>query len=502
MKKLLLFIVLAITTIIGYSQAADYCFRHTATTGNISANWTTIDHPMLNGVSDAQIFVTHNLNADGSTTYSDENIGVNYASGSWVIYNEDVSPMMDSTSYNVYIAGTEANVITYTTTGGNYYELIDHPFLNDNPNAKIVITNDYNTSYNPGTFGVYYSATNKWGIFNEDGATPIPAGFTFNVLLEPALLPHLPTMSYTHESTTGNIIGNYTEIDHPLLNNNPDANFVATHNLSGNAVNVWFDHPIGVWYKTGTNRWTIFTEDTFTFVADVTFNIAIAMPVPSNDESSGAIPLALEPFGTGCSSPVTISNLGATDSSPINGVPTCGSFSGGDIWYYFTAPPSGEVKLFRTVTGNWGALSYGVYLNPSSTSALVCDWIPENQTDFHPIEGLTPGTQYGLRIWEWNNNDFGTEEICLREWVSGAGIADAVIDGFSMYPNPVKDILNLSTANTIDVLNVYNMLGQEVLQSVPSTNQVELDMSSLPSGAYIIKVQAGEQIGSYNLIKE
>jgi len=502
MKKLLLFIALAITTIVGYTQAADFCFRHTATASNITSNWTTIDHPMLNNVSDAQIFVTHNLNADGSTTYSDENIGVNYGGGNmWVIYNEDQSPMQESTSYNVYIAGTEANVITYTATGGSYFELVDHAYLNNNPSAKIVITNDFEGSYNPGTFGVYYAA-DKWGIFNEDGTTPIPAGFTFNILLEPGLLSHSPSISYNHEATSGNISGNWTEIDHPLLNNNPDANFVATHNLSANGLNTWFNHPLGVWYRTGTQRWTIFTEDSTTFITGPTFNIAIAMPVPSNDEASGAIGLTLEPFGTGCSSPVTITNVGATDSAPINSIPTCGSYAGGDIWYHFTAPASGEVKLFRTVTGNWGALSYGVYLLPSSTSELVCGVIPENQSDADPIEGLTPGTTYGLRIWEWNNNDFGTEEICLKEWVHGAGIADTLIDGFSMYPNPVKDILNLSAVNAIDALSIYNMLGQEVLQSNPSTTDVALDMSTLPTGTYIVKVQAGEQIGSYNLIKE
>ncbi len=246
----------------------------------------------------------------------------------------------------------------------------------------------------------------------------------------------------------------------------------------------------------------IFSEDFAALNSDEVFNIALQLPTLSNDDASGSIALTLEPVGGGCNSPVTITNVGATDSSPVNGIPTCGNFSGGDIWYHFTAPASGEVKLFRTVTGNWGALSYGVYLTPSSTSTLVCDYIIGGEESGNAITGLTPGTTYGLRIWEWDNNDFGTEEICLRTWEPGASIADEIIDGFSMYPNPVANTLHLSTLNKIDAISVYNMLGQEVLQNIPSTNQVELDMSNLPSGAYIVKVQAGEQIGSYNLIKE
>ena len=500
MKKLLLFIGFLLAITYSYAQASDIGFLHVATAGNISSNWTTIDHPFLNGNPSAQIFVTHHLINGGP--YSNKSIGVNYGGSNWVIYNEDVSAMAIDTQYNVYIAGTECNVITYTATGGNYYEIIDDPFLNGNPNAKIVITNDYGTGYNPGNFGVYYSGGSQWGIFNEDGLTAIPAGFNFNIIFEPALLGHNSNISYIHNATAGNITGNYTIIDHPLLNNNPDANIIVTHNLSDNGLNVWVDHTLGVWYNTGTNKWTIFTQDTSAFLVDSAFNIAIPMPIPLNDESSGAILLPVEAYGTTCTNPVTITNVGATNSSPINNTPTCGNFAGGDIWYYFTVPPSGEVKLFRTVTGNWGALSYGVYLTPSSTSALVCDFIVGGQPSGNAITGLTPGNQYGLRIWEWDNNDFGTEEICLKNNDPTSSISEAIIDGFSMYPNPVDNILNLTAANTIENISIYNMLGQEVLQTTPSTTQVEIDMSALSTGSYIVKVQAGEQVGSYNLIKQ
>jgi hypothetical protein len=41
-----------------------------------------------------------------------------------------------------------------------------------------------------------------------------------------------------------------------------------------------------------------------------------------------------------------------------------------------------------------------------------------------------------------------------------------------------------------------------VLVSAPSATQVQLDTANLPTGAYIVKVQAGEQTASYNLIKQ
>lgn len=78
-----------------------------------------------------------------------------------------------------------------------------------------------------------------------------------------------------------------------------------------------------------------------------------------------------------------------------------------------------------------------------------------------------------------------------------AGIADSVINGFNMYPNPVNDVLNLKADVNIDTVSIYNMLGQKVLTS----SQTQIDMSALPTGSYIVKVQAGEQVASYNLVK-
>jgi hypothetical protein len=81
-------------------------------------------------------------------------------------------------------------------------------------------------------------------------------------------------------------------------------------------------------------------------------------------------------------------------------------------------------------------------------------------------------------------------------------IANTSIEGFNMYPNPVTNTLNLNAQEQIDAVSIYNMLGQEVLRNTPSATQVQLDMSTLSTGAYIVKVQAGNQLGSYNLIKQ
>lgn len=101
--------------------------------------------------------------------------------------------------------------------------------------------------------------------------------------------------------------------------------------------------------------------------------------------------------------------------------------------------------------------------------------------------------------WAWGA---GLDNFCINTDAPGLGIANEIIDGFAMYPNPVENTLTLKALNAIDAVSVYNMLGQEVMKSTPSATQVQLDMTQLPVGTYVVKVQAGSQLGSYSLIKQ
>lgn len=72
----------------------------------------------------------------------------------------------------------------------------------------------------------------------------------------------------------------------------------------------------------------------------------------------------------------------------------------------------------------------------------------------------------------------------------------------TVYPNPVKDVLNLSYAQNITNVAVYNLLGQKVIEAKQHTNSVQIDMSSLASGSYIVKVASDNQIKSIKIIKQ
>jgi hypothetical protein len=73
---------------------------------------------------------------------------------------------------------------------------------------------------------------------------------------------------------------------------------------------------------------------------------------------------------------------------------------------------------------------------------------------------------------------------------------------FVAYPNPVKDVLNLSYKTEISNVRIINLLGQEVLNTKTNTNDVQVNMSALTAGAYIVNITVEDTVHTIKVIKE
>jgi len=73
---------------------------------------------------------------------------------------------------------------------------------------------------------------------------------------------------------------------------------------------------------------------------------------------------------------------------------------------------------------------------------------------------------------------------------------------FSIYPNPVKNELNLSTkqATTVYSLSIYNTLGQQV--QTTANPEKTIDVTGLKTGNYIVKVSTDKGVSSSKFVKE
>ncbi|MCO6146486.1 T9SS type A sorting domain-containing protein [Flavobacterium sp. NRK1] len=112
---------------------------------------------------------------------------------------------------------------------------------------------------------------------------------------------------------------------------------------------------------------------------------------------------------------------------------------------------------------------------------------------------LTQGTTYYATQTVGNCTSTGIYTVMVDIVLGREGFD---VKAFDFYPNPVKDVLNLSYSTEITSVTVFNLLGQLVVNQNPNTAEVKLDMSSLADGAYVVNVTAGNTVKTIKVIKK
>jgi hypothetical protein len=254
-------------------------FIQVTTAANMSGADTVIDNPLTNGHPDAIILVTPTFNPGNvGGMYDDHPIGVLYNGSKWVIFNQDITLMAVGVAFNVIIPTAGANAFVHKATAGTIHGNrtdIDNPETNGSPNANVFVTPSYNPGGIGGTYemhpiGVYYTG-GKWTIFNQD-ASAMPVNAAFNVFVPPA-----GAGVFLQRATAGNSIHDFTQIDNPLTNGNPNTLVFVTPNYNPGGVGGKYEnHLIGVFYTSGA--WTIFNQDLAAVPANAAFNVLLLVP--------------------------------------------------------------------------------------------------------------------------------------------------------------------------------------------------------------------------------
>lgn len=100
------------------------------------------------------------------------------------------------------------------------------------------------------------------------------------------------------------------------------------------------------------------------------------------------------------------------------------------------------------------------------------------------------------------NGYYGITVDLNIEVLDNLGTVDFDKKTLVIYPNPVKDILNVSFTQNVSDVTVYNLLGQQVLFLNMNANKGQVDMSSLTSGTYLLKVNTESGLQTMKIIKE
>lgn len=82
-----------------------------------------------------------------------------------------------------------------------------------------------------------------------------------------------------------------------------------------------------------------------------------------------------------------------------------------------------------------------------------------------------------------------------------ASTEDIFAANFSVYPNPAKNLINISSVKSIEKAEIFSIIGKRVVSTTSLKNN-KIDVSSLAKGVYILKLVSGDVVGTRKIIIE
>lgn len=196
----------------------------------------------------------------------------------------------------------------------------------------------------------------------------------------------------------------------------------------------------------------------------------------------------------------SFSNIGDIIFASTHGVGVLRSDDHGLSWI---ETPTPNYSVWRTLTSDYTLLSCRDGTGVQKTVDLGATWtdMSEGLTIFHPdasVRSITIHNDYTY-IGTWSNKLFRRpiEQIFTNLKAPVAG------NYFNVYPNPAKDKISISgsfNSNSLIQVYIYDMQGKQLLHDqFANQNTLELDVSFLKNGFYLINVITKSKISSRKL---
>jgi len=166
---------------------------------------------------------------------------------------------------------------------------------------------------------------------------------------------------------------------------------------------------------------------------------------------------------------------------------------------------AGDFAVFSSVNGFVPFGRFSRSLSNKSEELVLCDAFGNivDRVEYHdsPPWPDADGNGFYLKLVseELDNND-------PASWVaSDAVVTSAVIPeslpGVRFYPNPVRDNLTIENGFVIDKIIVLDIYGRQLKIVYPDDTMCRIDMSGLPAGIYLLRVEAGGSVSTAKILK-
>lgn len=114
-----------------------------------------------------------------------------------------------------------------------------------------------------------------------------------------------------------------------------------------------------------------------------------------------------------------------------------------------------------------------------------------------PYDAGSHGDSGKDKGWMNGDTEVRVDNLVLANTGSTASVDDVFSSKVSIFPNPASSLLTVSSNKTIDKIEIFNLLGKNIISSKSNL----INVTNLSSGIYLLKVSSGNKIASKKFIK-
>jgi hypothetical protein len=151
-------------------------------------------------------------------------------------------------------------------------------------------------------------------------------------------------------------------------------------------------------------------------------------------------------------------------------------------------PTDSAIAIYRAANGD---VTDGSELTFVDYVANTCGFNTYTEID------AEPSTYY--YIFAYSQHPMNTILFTLDSDI--LDMSENKLEGFSFYPNPISSEINLIAKAPIDEVNIFNLIGQQVLSETPFSTRKVMDLSFLPTGLYVMQVTSEGISESFKIVK-
>ncbi len=170
-----------------------------------------------------------------------------------------------------------------------------------------------------------------------------------------------------------------------------------------------------------------------------------------------------------------------------------------DVWFSFQAT-SATADVF-VMPGTMTSANFAIYSGSCDALTAIPATCNTNLTSgtTESLATLEAGLTYYVQVWS-SAVEQGT--FTLRVTDPNLATNQFEMSQLVYYPNPVNDQLNIAFPSDITTIAVFNLVGQQVLGQSVNAREARVDMALLPSGTYLVKVNADQGVKTIKVVKQ